>query len=867
MLPGLVDSRLAVPALPPWHVARPRLVAALDTMAKAPLVLLSAAPGAGKTALLAEWAGRRRDRIAWLCPTPDDNEPGRFRELVASALGVSPDPFPGEAGDLDFVHWLREELAGAGAPHILAVDDAHLLTDVRVASLLDKLVCYGHPELHVVLAARHDPRLPLHRYRLAGQLHELRTPELAMSVREVRDVLRAHRVVLPEPELNGLAERTEGWAAGARLAAMRMEQGPASAELVDEPSFGYGSAGEYFIAEVLDQLTEPLRRLLIETSFLDEVTGSLAEAVTHIDGAGDMLVELARDNWFVMALDLAGTRFRYHRLFVEVLRHLLASDGKHSVPELAGRAATCLEREGDLAGALRWVAKGGDPGRVASAVVQGGLAQGFAHRCAIPVAELAGVLPPAAGDAADGAHSDIPLAVLALDAATADSAAAARALAPALDAVPADRQLSAAAQQTAALVKLMLGVRACDAGDVDHAASRLTGPAVSAELRAAVLLTQASTHFWDGAYDDVEDLLNQALDQARRCGLANVQADVLAMVACVESYRSRPRHADDAAHEAHCLLRAHPELRTPTALPLAAAIRSIQQADFVAAARTLRDTQPSTGVSADPGLNGALALWRATLLALSGEAREARAVPGTGTADPVPALLELHRDVLLGEIETSRGRPEDALERLERHRTGRLAGLADVPCARAYLAAGDLDGARQSIRRTLAAARPSFSRYLFVDSMLLDARIAESMGDTARALDLITNALDVAHDEIALPFVQARDAFRGLLARHPAVAARWPDPPGTGQRNAVSGRAASAAAARERSARDLPVQLTPREQSVLDYLATSLTAADIAAELYLSVNTVKTHIAAIYAKLGAGRRREAVRRARELELL
>ncbi|MGH3277704.1 MAG: AAA family ATPase, partial [Trebonia sp.] len=375
MLPGLVDSRLAVPSLPPWHVARPRLVAALDNVANVPLVLLSAAPGAGKTVLLAEWAGRSRGRVGWLSPTPDDNEPGRFRDLLASALRVSPDPFSSQAGHFDFVHWLREELAGEGAPCVLAVDDAHLLTSPQVIDLLDKLVCYGHPQLHVVLAARHDPSLPLHRYRLAGQLRELRTPELAMTVAEVRDVLRAHRIVLPESGVSGLAARTEGWAAGARLAAMRMEQESVPAGLADEPSFGHGSAGEYFVAEVLDQLGEPLRRLLIETSFLDEVTAPLAEAVSGIDGAGGMLAELARGNWFVTALDSAETRFRYHRLFAEALRHLLLSESKHSVPELAGRAAACLERAGDLAGALRWAAKGGDPSRVACAVVQGGMVQ------------------------------------------------------------------------------------------------------------------------------------------------------------------------------------------------------------------------------------------------------------------------------------------------------------------------------------------------------------------------------------------------------------------------------------------------------------------------------------------------------------
>lgn len=886
MPPEIVDSRLAIPRPLPCYVTRPRLLAALGKAADVPLVLLSAGPGAGKTALLAEWARRRCDRVAWICPAPDDNEPGRFRALLTSALRVPMDPLAAEASSHDFVHRLRGELPGEQASLVVAIDDAHVLTDPQVIDLLNILVCDGHPQLHVVLAARHDPPLPLHRYRLAGQVHELRMPDLAMTVGEVWEVLRAHQVVLPVSALNALAARTEGWAAGVRLQAMRMEHAPAPAGLVHELSFDYGGVGEYFMAEVLGRLPEPVCRLLIETSFLDEVSASMAEAITEFDGAADMLSELARGNWFVTALDPAGTRYRYHRLLAEVLRHRLLRDAKYSLPDLANRAAACLEREGDLEGALQLAARAGDPRRAATVLVRGGLARAFAHHHTIPAAELACVLPASAvtGDVLanadpdaphsdgvhrsgvhsgiphpDGAQSDIPLAALALSAAVADSPTAARSLAHALDAVAADVQGDEATHQTSMLVRLMLGMRSGDVGAVDHAASRLAGRAEPEELRAAVLLAQASAHFWDGAHDDVEGLLHQALADTRRYGLVGVQADVLAMMACIDSYRSRPRHADDAAFCAHCLLRGQPGMRTPAALRLAAVIRAIQRADFPAAARTLRNASPSTAAGADPGLECALTLWRATLLVLSGKPHQAQALLGAFSAQQSPALLQLHCDVLLGEIETLRGRPRKALWHFERHRKGRFAALVDLPCARAYLALDDLDNAQQRIRGMLAA-RPQLSRYVLVDSMLLDARIAERTGDTGRALDVITNALDVAHEEIVLPFVQAGEAFGDLLARHPAVAGRWPNP-------SASGTEGVAVAVPGQGARNVPVQLSPREQAVLAYMATSLTAAGIAGELYLSVNTVKTHIAAIYHKLGTGKRREAVRRARELELL
>ena len=182
-----------------------------------------------------------------------------------------------------------------------------------------------------------------------------------------------------------------------------------------------------------------------------------------------------------------------------------------------------------------------------------------------------------------------------------------------------------------------------------------------------------------------------------------------------------------------------------------------------------------------------------------------------------------------------------------------------MACARAYLALDDIDSARQGIRRVLTSAAGRPGRDLLVEAMLLGARIAALEHDTGRALEMITNALDLAQAEFILPFAAARDAFDCLLARHPGIAGRWPAPPG--------GTVGTDSARQGRALPHRPVVLTERERSVLAYLATRMTAAEIAVELYLSVNTVKTHLAAIYRKLGASGRRDAVRRARELELL
>lgn len=231
-----------------------------------------------------------------------------------------------------------------------------------------------------------------------------------------------------------------------------------------------------------------------------------------------------------------------------------------------------------------------------------------------------------------------------------------------------------------------------------------------------------------------------------------------------------------------------------------------------------------------------------------------------------PEDVDTLLDVLLAEIEIGFGRPRAALRYLQGHRAGALAGLADVSRGRAQLALGDLDSARRSARNAASATGQQVSRYVLVDAMLLDAQIASQAGDPGRAVEMITRALDVAHGDLVLPFARAGESLAGLLVRHPSVAARWPaGPPRPHSRPPLNTAIPNAPSPRR--AGEVPPRLTQREQAILTYLPTSLTAGEIAGELYLSVNTVKTHLAAIYRKLGTGGRRAAVRRASELELL
>ena len=425
------DSRVCVPQLPLRHVPRPRLLAELDYAADRPLTLLSAGPGAGKTVLLTDWVRRGGARVAWLTPTAADAEPRRFWRLLESALrdgdGVESGPLAAtpRAAGVDLVQALFSRVPEPEARLVVVIDDAHVLSHPDVLAGLDSLIRGSQPGLRLILAARSDPLLPLHRYRLAGQMHELRAADLAMTPAEIAEVLSAHGVTLAARDFSILAARTEGWAAGVQLSAMRMEGTEYPADFVSELALDPGSIGEYLVNEVLRHQPEPQRRLLIETSFLHEVTGSLADAVTGMTGCGDMLVGLARENAFVIPLDAAQDRYRYHELFAEILRYLLQRQQRQAIRILQERAAAWFEGSGDLGNAIYWAGKAGNRHHVARLLARGGFAHAFVHRqdlSGLGLRDLLPLRPPAGGGAARATEFAVASSVIETVFADADSA-------------------------------------------------------------------------------------------------------------------------------------------------------------------------------------------------------------------------------------------------------------------------------------------------------------------------------------------------------------------------------------------------------------------------------------------------------------
>jgi LuxR family maltose regulon positive regulatory protein len=530
---------------------------------------------------------------------------------------------------------------------------------------------------------------------------------------------------------------------------------------------------------------------------------------------------------------------------------------------LQERAVAWYEASGDLGNAVYWAVRAGNRHHVVKLMARGGFAHAFVNRQDLSGLGLRDLLPlrrPVGGNALRAA--EFAIVSSAIEAVFADADAAARELADLpsskSDEILADPDLLV----TSDLVELVLGQKASDVGAVDAAAYRLLGrcdgtpvPAVPG-LRAAVLLAQASTHLWHGLHEDVGALLDEALAEAQRDGMPGIELEVLGMMAFFDSYWSRTNHADDAARQADAL-RKHNGLGQPPALELAATLRSLIAGESGDWTRPLQGVVPPDVVGSDPGLAVALVLGQANVRLALGQVNEAR-IMLQQAGRHIPPLLAVLRDIMLADLDTSMGRPRTALRLLRNYRGGEFAIPTAVPRARAYLALNDLRGAQDCVHTVLATPGTQAGRFVLVEAFLCDAQIAQRSGEPDRALEILIRALDVARGEVVLPFLRMDDAFADLLARHPAVAGQWPVPrPRTPADDVIA----------PPISRQLPYPLTQRELTILRFLATSMSTSEIADELCVSVNTVKTHVAAIYRKLPATRRREAVLRARQLELI
>ena len=378
----ILASKITAPGVPDWAVPRPRITKLIAQGRRwCPLTVLTAPAGAGKTMALALWAAAEPGTVAWVGLDEFDNRPGVFWAYVVAALrrsGVTVPAAPpagarGRAAGHVFVLRLAAALAAQDPPVALVLDDLHLLTDPGVLDGLGYVLRNAGAGLRLMVSARMDPLLPVHRYRLAGQLAEIRASDLAFTVAEAGLLLARHGITLAADSLECLTRRTEGWAAGLRQAAISMGAHPDPGQFVKELITDHSTLTGYLAAEVLNTQPPEVRDVLLSTSILEHVSGEAASELVGSEQAGRILSALAHANAFVQPTGSGW--YRYHTLFAEVLRLTLSREQPDRVAPLHRRAASWYARNGQLTDAVRHAADAGD-WPLASRIVIDGLAIG-----------------------------------------------------------------------------------------------------------------------------------------------------------------------------------------------------------------------------------------------------------------------------------------------------------------------------------------------------------------------------------------------------------------------------------------------------------------------------------------------------------
>lgn len=845
---NLLATKFFAPTLSPQVVERPHLLARITAVAPLhrPLTLVSAPAGYGKSTFVSQWLRQQPHPFAWLSLEPADDQPGRFFTCFVTALRHLDNTFAadllatlqaGQVPPLDtLVTALVNEILTWQSQRILVLDDFHHIQDPAILDVLVALLSQQLPNLHLTLVTREDPPLPLARWRARGQLTELRVADLRFSEAETNQFLqRAAGLALSVEEVAILTERTEGWPAGLQLASVSLQGHENPRVFVQNLSGAHRFILDYLTEEALKTQPAEVQTFLLETAILPRLTGELCDAITARNDSASLLERLLAANLFIIPLDDEGRWYRYHHLFAELLQHRLRRERADRLPELHRRASLWHEQQNMPGPTIEHALAAGDYTRALAALENYHwrlLTQGYA-----------------------------------------------RALVQWAKALPHDlRRRSAKINAAIVWGKILQG----------------------GHIQAIPFLAAAQT------------AVNQLPPD--NPGRQALQADLLALQSFIMQSQGQQAEALALAAQAQSLapvddlrLIASTSLAYGVACRLAGqfteAIAALEQA--LRAAHAIEDHVTATIAVAHLSL-----IWyplgRLRLLAETAEfaieraERIAKIAPlMIGAVHAVLGLVYYEWD----EVEKARAALLHAIQLATL--SGQPASLiyGKVHLARLYQGEGNLEAAAQQLReagQTLAQGGPAWARPDWTAqqvSLLLaqgnPGEAAAILAETGISTETpVTYRTDAIHLAWLRWLIASRHAGALPLAERIIQSAEAGGRNGTLLQALVLGAKAGGGAAWLARARQiaapegyrrifidegvetagvltqaLPEPLTERELQLLRLLAAGLTYAQVAAEMVVSVNTVRYHVKGLYGKLGVEKQMQAVERGRELGLL
>lgn len=878
--PVLLATKRAMPRTPPGYLQRTRLFTRLDeATAGAALTLVQGAAGMGKTALVSEWVARGRapGPVAWLSLHPGDDHRGLFWRQVLLALGeAGGGPALDRLGDAstvsgtvdDMLVALVSALTAQDQPVVLVLDDLHEIASPDLCADLGRLLRVPPPNMRIVATARWEPPLRLARLRMEGGLVEIGSADLAFTEDEAVTLLTSEHAGLAVTDAQRLWARTEGWPAGLALTALSLRGRDDPAAFVDAFAGDVASVSDYLLEEVLEHESEAVRRFLLCTSVLNAVCGDLADALTCEQGGGAMLADLHQRGVLTVSLDEHRQWYRYHGLMGDMLRAVLRREDPDGVPLLHVRAARWLEAHGRPVNAARHAIAAGELDLLGDIALRHAYPLLVSGQYGDMGAALAGV---PAGELAGRAPLTLTMAGAALERGDAGIAAQwlerGDAVVEALD--PERRQTFDVANAVARLYLARLD------GDLSRVAAA-TLPIIEQtnglvathdDLRAMALVHLGAIELWTGQLAVCLEHLDAGTALAEESGSSYLELSGHALAAVALAWSG---DLDGGAFRARRALaiaerggwRHTPQAGTAcTVLGYVAACRG----DLHDARLMQDEANDALARTAELPLRTHVLLQCARLDRWSGDPTsaltylaESRAVvAGTPFLDAVVAEMDAEEALAL----YAQGHTDRAVALLETAIAAGRGGQAIVALARIRLEEGDHGAALALVRPFVDGdALPTIHLAARVHALLVAARAHHRDGDAAASSAALARALALSDEGgRRMPFIEHGDEMQALLAAFDAGGSRS----GPFVHELVDRHVAVPAG----STPALMDELSARELAILRYLPTPMSNREIAAELVVSVNTVKTHVKSIYSKLDTHDRRAAVRRARGLGLL